>query len=194
VTTEYQDLDKYAPEALFDAVLRAVCPETYNPEEDEHTARTAWRFVKMLRELTDGREDFTFTTFVAHSQEMVIVKNIRFVSVCMHHVAPFFGVCHIGYVPDKHMAGISKFSRHVRLYARTLTVQEVLTSNIANSLTDILEPRGVAVVMNATHSCMSTRGALAHGTETITSAMRGVFIDHTKTAKAEFMQLITMKE
>lgn len=184
------ELDKYSPAELFDAVLRKVCPEVYDPEGDEHYSNTAVRFVRMLGELTDGREDFTFTTFKADSRELVIIRDIKFVSMCKHHIAPFYGVCHVGYIPEEKIAGISKFARHVRLYARTLSIQEELTSNIADSLNDILDPKGVAVIMKATHGCMSTRGALAHGTETITSAMRGVFADHERTAKAEFMQLI----
>jgi GTP cyclohydrolase IA len=177
------------PEELFDALLRKTCPDVYEPSS-EHFAQTPRRFVTMLRELTDGTENFHFTTFEANGHEMVVIKDIRFVSLCAHHIAPFTGVCHIGYIPEKLVAGISKFARHVRAMAHTLTVQEDLTTNIADSLDDILDPKGVAVVMSATHSCMSVRGALAHGTTTITSAMRGVFSEHDRTAKLEFMEHI----
>jgi GTP cyclohydrolase IA len=177
------------PEQLVHVLLLKACGDVYDPES-EHFADTPRRFVRMLQELTDGTENFKFTTFQATGQEMVVIKDIRFISVCAHHLAPFSGVCHVGYIPEQLMAGISKFARHVRAMSHTLTVQEHLTTNIADSLDDILDPLGVAVVMNATHSCMSVRGALAHGTTTITSAMRGVFKDHTRTAKLEFMEHI----
>jgi GTP cyclohydrolase IA len=182
-------LEFATPEELIDAFLQKVCPDLYDPEDD-HFRDTPRRFTRMMQELTDGSENFTFTTFPAASQEMVVIKRIRFVSVCAHHLAPFTGVCHVGYIPDEKMAGISKFARHVKAYAHTLTNQEQLTANIADSLLDILEPLGVMVVMRATHSCMSVRGALAHDTETITSATRGRFSQHDKTAKAEFLQFI----
>jgi GTP cyclohydrolase I len=183
------NLDDATPEQLIGAFLDKVCPEIYD-SEDEHFRNTPARFTRMMQELTDGSENYTFTTFKAASQEMVVIKNIQFVSVCAHHLAPFVGVCHIGYIPDELMAGISKFARHVRTYAHTLTNQETLTSMITDSLADILEPLGLAVVMSATHSCMSIRGALAHNTTTITSAMRGRFSEHDRTAKTEFLQFI----
>ena len=182
-------LDDYTPEQLFDAFLQKTCPDVYDPES-EHFKETPARFTRMIEEMTDSSENFRFTTFKSASSEMVIIKNIKFVSMCAHHIAPFTGICHVGYIPNEQMAGISKFARHVRAYAHTLTNQEELTTNIADSLNDILEPIGVAVVMDASHSCMSTRGALAHGTTTITSAMRGVFLDHNRTAKTEFLQFI----
>jgi GTP cyclohydrolase I len=180
-----------SPEELIHEFLMKTCPDIYNPDS-EHFRDTPRRFTKMITELTSS-EDFKFTTFEASASEMVIVRAINFVSMCAHHIAPFVGTCHVGYIPAEKVAGISKFSRHVRQYAHTLTNQEALTTNIADSLDDILEPRGVAVIMQASHSCMSTRGALAHGSDTVTSAMRGVFIDHTKTAKSEFMAIVGPK-
>lgn len=180
-------LASVSPERLIHAFLQKTCGDVYDPDS-EHFKDTPRRFTRMFQELTDGTENFKFTTFETGSREMVVIKDIRFVSTCAHHLAPFFGVCTVGYIPDKKMAGLSKFARHIRAMAHTLTVQEELTTNIADSLDDILDPTGVAVVMSATHSCMSIRGALAHGTTTITSAIRGVFLDHTRTAKSEFMQ------
>ena len=182
-------LAKVAPEQLMDALLKQVCGHVYD-SDDPHMAETPRRFVKMLGELTDSSETFTFTMFESDSREMVIERNISFVSVCAHHLAPFVGTCQLGYIPDGKIAGLSKFPRHIQAMARTLTNQEDLTRNIVESLMDILEPRGVALVMEATHSCMSHRGARAHGTTTITSAMRGIFEDHTKSAKVEFLSLI----
>jgi GTP cyclohydrolase I len=156
---------------------------------DEHFKDTPLRFIKMLRELTDP-EPFDFTTFESSADEMIVVKDIDFVSLCAHHIVPFMGKCHIGYVPAGRIAGLSKFPRLVRHQAKTLTVQEELTNNIANKLLDILDPKGIAVVMEAEHLCMSIRGVQSPGTKTITSSMKGVFADHNRLARSEFMALI----
>jgi GTP cyclohydrolase I len=185
-------LDDFTPEQLIDAFLSKVCPDIYDPES-EHFRDTPRRFTKMLTELTDSTEDFTFTTFDAISQEMVIVRGINFVSLCAHHIAPFTGTCFFAYIPSKKMAGLSKFVHTVRVYSHTMTNQEALTANIADCLDDTLDPMGVAVLMQASHGCMTTRGGLAHGTDTVTSAMRGVFNMHDRTAKSEFMTIIAGK-
>lgn len=151
-----------------------------------HARKTPERFVKMLRELTTP-EKFEFTTFPSTSDEMIIVRNIPFTSSCSHHIIPFIGMAHIGYVPNYLIAGLSKFARAVRFFSRQLQVQEELTNDIANFLEEQLDPMGVAVVMEAEHLCMTVRGAQSPGTKTYTAAMRGVFSDHTKTAKAEFL-------
>jgi len=183
-------LSMYEPEQLFSAFLTKVCPDIYDPTS-EHFAETPRRFTQMVRDLTNGDEStWRFTTFKSHSREMVINKNIKFVSLCAHHVAPFTGVCHIGYIPDGQVAGLSKFARYVQAAAHTLTNQEELTTTLADQLMDILNPIGVAIVMEATHSCMTNRGALAHGTETTTSAMRGVYLEDSRGAKSEFFQLL----
>jgi|SRR5215831_4375982 len=183
-------LEEALPEELFRAFLTKVCPEIYDPYS-EHFADTPRRFTQMVQELTNGDEtSWRFTTFKSDSREMVINKNIKFVSLCAHHVAPFTGVAHIGYIPDGQVAGLSKFARYVQAAAHTLTSQEDLTTTLADQLTDILNPTGLAVVMEATHSCMTNRGALAHGTETTTSAMRGVFLHNTRGSKTEFFQLL----
>jgi len=141
-------LAKVAPEQLMDALLKQVCGHVYD-SDDPHMAETPRRFVKMLGELTDSSETFTFTMFESDSREMVIERNISFVSVCAHHLAPFVGTCQLGYIPDGKIAGLSKFPRHIQAMARTLTNQEDLTRNIVESLMDILEPRGVALVSDA---------------------------------------------
>ena len=182
-------IEDATPEQLIDAFLRKVS-DVYDPAV-EHFRDTPRRFTRMMQELTDGSEGFKFTTFKSDSKDMVTIKDIRYVAVCAHHLAPFTGVCHVSYIPNEVIAGLSKFSRHVRAMARSLTSQEELTGNIADSLSDILEPHGVGVIMTGSHSCMSVRGALAHGTTTITSAMRGVYNDHDRTAKAEFLTFIS---
>ena len=143
----------------------------------------------MLQQLTSP-EPFEFTTFDTEHDEMVVVKDIDFVSLCAHHIVPFVGKAHIGYVPNGNLCGLSKIARTVRHEASTLTVQEDLTASIANILELKLRPQGVAVVLEAEHMCMALRGVKAPGSLTTTSTMRGVFADHTRLARSEFLQLI----
>jgi GTP cyclohydrolase I len=158
-------------------------------QEDQHYKGTPERWAKMMKELTTP-EEFEFTTFESTDDEMIIVKDIPFVSLCAHHMVPFVGVCHIGYVPQGKIAGLSKFARLVKNRARDLTVQEELTTSIANALEVALRPRGVAVYMEAEHMCMTIRGVQAPGTTTITSKMTGCFGDHSKLARQEFLSAI----
>jgi len=173
---------------------RLVLEQTTGLDVDDHGADTPKRFIRMLRELTSP-EPFNFTTFPNDkgSQEMVVVQDIPFVSLCNHHVVPFVGVAHVGYIPNDRLVGLSKLARVVRHYAKSLQVQERLTQQIADRLVEELEPLGVAVVLKAEHMCMTIRGVQTPGTKTTTSAMLGVFSDHDRTAKAEFMQIIGSK-
>jgi GTP cyclohydrolase I len=163
---------------------------------DAHGQDTARRFVNALREMTacsdshDAIECTKWKTFEATSDEMIVVQDIPFVSVCNHHVLPFIGVVHVGYVPRDKIAGLSKFKRVVDHYSRRLQVQERMTGQIADFLSKNLEPKGLALVVKAEHLCMSIRGAQAHGTFTTTNAMLGVFGDHSRTAKMEFLTMI----
>jgi GTP cyclohydrolase I len=159
--------------------------------ESDHGRGTPARFVKMLKELTTP-EDFEFTTFPNEDgvDEIILVKDIPFVSLCNHHVVPFHGVAHVGYIPDEKIVGLSKLARVVRYYAKALQVQERLTMQIADRLVEELAPLGVAVIVEAEHMCMTIRGVQTPGTRTTTSRMVGVFADHERTAKNEFLQLI----
>ena len=142
----------------------------------------------MLREMTTRDPEFKFTTFDEdHVDEMITMGPIPFYTLCAHHVVPFLGNCWIGYVPDGRIAGLSKFPRAVKYLAKGFWVQETLTTEIADFLEAKLNPKGVAVVMEAEHMCMAMRGIQQAGIVTRTSAMRGVFADHDRTAKAEFM-------
>lgn len=157
---------------------------------EEHLENTPARFLKMLRELTTPDGDWNFTTFRTDSDEMVVVQDISFYTLCAHHVIPFFGVAHIAYIPQGKLCGLSKLARTVRAFSASLNVQENLTTNIADYLEDKLEPLGVGVIMEAEHLCMTMRGVKSPGAKTTTSAMRGVFLDPEKGARAEFMSLI----
>ena len=121
--------------------------------------------------------------------EMVIVKDIDFFSLCEHHMIPFFGKAHIAYMPRTRIVGLSKIPRLVEMYSRRLQVQERLTTQIANTLNEALQPRGVAVVMEAIHLCMLMRGVEKQNSKAVTSAMLGSFRDRPET-RAEFMELI----
>lgn len=157
------------------------------------TADTPRRAAAAFRELTSGYDiDIAglFTTFEAEAyDEMVIVKDISFSSLCEHHALPFIGRAHIAYIPDGRIVGLSKMSRLVDAYARRLQVQERLTCQVADALMEHLNPVGVCVVMEAEHLCMSMRGVKAPGSLTMTSALRGALIEKPE-ARAEALSLI----
>ena len=121
--------------------------------------------------------------------EMVVLRDIRFESYCEHHLAPIIGKAHVGYIPTDRVVGISKLARLTDAYAKRMQVQEKMTAQIAKTLMDVLKPRGVAVVMEGEHHCMSTRGVHKHGVSMVTSTMLGGFRDDHRTRK-EFMDII----
>ena len=126
---------------------------------------------------------------VAGYDEMVIVKDVRLESHCEHHMVPFIGIAHVAYIPHKRVVGISKLARIVDVYAKRLQTQETMTAQIADTIQRVLEPRGVAVVIDAEHQCMSTRGVHKSETSTVTSRMLGIFRTDERT-RSEFMNLI----
>jgi GTP cyclohydrolase I len=155
---------------------------------DEHGADTPVRFVNMLRELTQPTDyDEKWKDFASSADEMLTETPIPFFSLCAHHVVPFFGYAHIGYVPNGKIAGLSKIPRAVDGISKGFHVQEELTIKIADYLERKLQPAGVVVVMDGEHLCMAMRGAKMLGIKTRTTVTRGVFKDHSRTAKAEFM-------
>lgn len=163
--------------------------ETWGSTPEDHRAETPRRFVNMLRQMTTRDPEFKFTTFdQTGATEMITLGPIPFYTLCAHHVVPFFGSAWVGYVPDGKIVGLSKIPRTVRHLAKGFWVQETLTTEIADYLEAKLNPLGVAVVLEAEHMCMAMRGVEVAGVITRTSAMYGVFADHDRTAKAEFMQ------
>ena len=156
--------------------------------------RTPARVARAMRFLTSGyqknpRELLNGALFDVTYDEMVIVKDIEFYSLCEHHMLPFFGRIHVAYVPKGRVVGLSKIPRLVDMFARRLQVQERLTTEIAATLEDVLKPKGVAVVAEAIHLCMMMRGVSQQNCSAVTSSMRGEFEGDPKT-RAEFMQLI----
>jgi len=156
--------------------------------------KTPERVEKALRYFTAGygqdvKDVLNGAMFVEEYDEMVIVKDIDFFSLCEHHLIPFFGRCHVAYMPNRKIVGLSKIPRLVEMFSRRLQVQERLTTQIANTLNEALQPRGVAVVTEAIHLCMLMRGVEKQNSKAITSAMLGAFRDRPET-RAEFMELI----
>ncbi len=126
---------------------------------------------------------------VERYDEMVLLRDIRFESHCEHHMAPIIGTAHIGYLPDKRVVGVSKLARLVDVYARRLQIQEKMTAQIANAIDEVLQPKGVAVVIEAAHQCMTTRGVRKSGASMVTSRMLGGFREDARTRR-EFLSMI----
>ncbi len=155
----------------------------------EGLLNTPARVARAYEEWFDGynsdAEDLLQRTFRETDgyDEMVVLRDIRFESFCEHHIAPIIGVAHIAYLPDHRVIGISKLARLVQVYAKRLQIQEKMTAQIANSLNDVLMPKGVAVVLEATHQCMTTRGVHKTGVSMVTSRMLGAFRDDPTTRR-----------
>lgn len=160
----------------------------------EGLLRTPHRVAKSLSDLTGGYNvdiDNLINRAIFHENynEMVVVKDIRFYSLCEHHLLPFFGTAHVAYIPNGKIIGLSKIPKLVDVFARRLQVQERMTQQIADTLQEKLDPLGVAVVINARHLCMEMRGAKSQNSPTVTSAMLGVFRTTTRT-REEFLSFI----
>lgn len=174
--------------------IRQMLRELGEDPERDGLRETPRRVVKSLQFLTSGnRTDLgaiiNNALFDVEYSEMVIVKDIDFYSLCEHHLLPFFGKCHVAYLPSKKVIGLSKLPRVVDMFARRLQVQERLTKQIADTIVEVTQPLGVAVVMEATHLCMAMRGVEKQNSVTVTSAMHGVFREDART-RSEFLELI----
>jgi GTP cyclohydrolase I len=174
--------------------IRRLLEELGEDPDREGLAGTPRRVEQSLRFLTSGHstnltEVVNDALFTVEYNEMVIVRDIDFYSLCEHHMLPFFGTCHVAYLPNGRVIGLSKIPRIVDMFARRLQVQERLTSQVAEALGSILAPLGVAVVMEATHLCMAMRGVEKQNSVTTTSAMHGVFHEDART-RSEFLELI----
>jgi GTP cyclohydrolase I len=167
------------------ALLEALGADLTDEALAETPRRMAAAYAELLTPLA-----FNATTFPNEEgyDELVVARSIPFHSLCMHHLLPFTGVAHVAYLPGERIIGLSKLARVVELFARDLQVQERLTVQIANWLEDELAPRGVGVVMEAEHLCMTIRGVLKPGTKTVTSALRGLVRDDAR-SRQEFLAL-----
>ena len=174
--------------------VEALLKELGEEPGREGLARTPHRVAKSLRYLTRGYAQDSQTilndaTYEVGYDEMVIVKGIDVYSLCEHHILPFFGRAHVAYIPNGRVVGLSKIPRLVDMFSRRLQVQERLTTQIAETLEEVLQPKGVAVVVEAIHLCMIMRGVSQQNAFAITSSLRGEFQEDSKT-RAEFMELI----
>ena len=165
-----------------------------DPDRDgltETPARVARAYAEQFSGLAKRPEDVLTTVFDADHDELILVRDIEIYSTCEHHLVPFFGFAHVGYIPNEkgQITGLSKLARLVDVYARRPQVQERMTSQIADALMTVLEPRGALVVIEAEHLCMSMRGVRKPGAKTVTSAVRGSMRDSDRT-RAEAMSLL----
>jgi len=164
----------------------------FDNTEREGLKETPVRYIKFLKEFLNP-EPFKFTTFDAEGiQTMILQTNIPFYSLCEHHLAPFFGVAAVAYIPDDKIVGLSKLARCVDLYARRFQNQERITKQIADRLMSELNPQGVAVSITAQHLCMAMRGIKKHNTNTTTTELTGLFKENTS-VRAEFLNAINGK-
>ncbi|WP_456946432.1 GTP cyclohydrolase I FolE [Geodermatophilus sp. SYSU D00697] len=172
-------------------LLIAVGEDPDRPGLRDTPGRVARAYAETFAGLWQDPSDILATTFDEDHDEMVLVKDIPMYSTCEHHLVPFHGVAHIGYIPgeDGRVTGLSKLARLVEVYARRPQVQERMTSQIADALAEVLKPRGVLVVIEAEHLCMAMRGIRKPGSTTVTSAVRGIFRDNPAT-RSEAMSLV----
>ena len=175
-------------------LIRRLLADLGEDPDREGLVRTPHRVETALKFLTSGyRADIDAilngALFTVDYSEMVIVKDIDFYSLCEHHLLPFFGKCHVAYIPRYHVIGLSKIPRLVDVFARRLQIQERMTNQIAQTILDKIDPLGVAVVCEGTHLCMSMRGVEKQNSFAVTSAMLGIFRDNART-RMEFLELI----
>lgn len=180
-TTSYEQVIADLEQALLD-IFGKEC-------WDDSAYRTAERWIAAMKEFHPEPEmPFEFTAFPAHANQMIVVANIEFASLCAHHLFPYAGKCHVGYIPNQLQVGVSKIPRLVHWFAKRPSVQERLTRDIASFLKHELSAMGVAVVVEAVHTCMSCRGVNEHNAIMRTSEMRGVYLTASE-ARQEFLVL-----
>jgi GTP cyclohydrolase I len=178
-------------------LVRKLLAEIGEDPDREGLINTPRRVERAMQFLTAGYgadidEVLNNALFTVDYSEMVIVKDIDFYSLCEHHLLPFFGKCHVAYIPRTQVIGLSKIPRLVDVFSRRLQVQERLTSQIADTIQEKIDPLGVAVVIQATHLCMSMRGVQKQNSVAVTSAMQGAFRNHART-RMEFLELLQLR-
>jgi len=183
-----------APKESIADLMRKVIALIGEDTDREGLRKTPERFEKAIKFLTSGYHQnldnvLNGATFSVHYDEMVVVKDIEFFSLCEHHLLPFFGKAHVAYLPSKRVLGLSKIARLVNMYARRLQIQERMTSQIAEAISEKISPEGVGVIIEARHLCMQMRGVEKQHGQAVTSAMLGSF-RHNKQTRDEFLSLV----
>ena len=184
--------EQYDPE--FEQLIESMLERLGEDPNRDGLQRTPLRVAKAMDFLTNGYETsvdevVNNAVFEDDGQELVLVKDIEFYSLCEHHMLPFFGKIHIAYIPDGKIIGLSKLARIADVFARRLQVQERLTNQVADALMELLDPKGVAVMAEAQHFCMMMRGVQKQGGSTVTSSFRGV-LKEDREARREFMEMV----
>jgi GTP cyclohydrolase I len=188
------DVKIEAPKETIAELMRKVIVLLGEDPNREGLRKTPERFEKALKYLTSGYQQnmeslLNGATFSVHYDEMVVVKDIEFFSLCEHHLLPFFGKAHVAYLPNKRVLGLSKIARLVNMYGRRLQIQERMTSQIAEAIQEKISPEGVGVIIEARHLCMQMRGVEKQHGQAVTSAMLGSF-RHNKETRDEFLSLV----
>src|SRR5687768_3733092 len=180
-----------------EALIRQLLVDLGEDADREGLVKTPHRVAKALTFLTSGYASdidhiLNGALFTVDYSEMVIVRDIDYYSLCEHHLLPFFGKCHVAYIPNGRVIGLSKIPRLVNVFARRLQIQERMTAQIAETIQEKIDPVGVAVVCEGTHLCMSMRGVEKQNSTAVTSSMLGSFRDNART-RMEFLELIRLK-
>jgi len=188
------DTNLQVPKESIADLMRKVIVMLGEDPNREGLRKTPERFEKALKYLTSGYQQnmdslLNGATFSVHYDEMVVVKDIEFFSLCEHHLLPFFGKAHVAYLPNKRVLGLSKIARLVNMYGRRLQIQERMTSQIAEAIQEKISPEGVGVIIEARHLCMQMRGVEKQHGQAVTSAMLGSF-RHNKQTRDEFLSLV----
>jgi GTP cyclohydrolase I len=187
-------MDRSESPASLESLVRGLLEQLGEDPEREGLMKTPQRVARSLSFLTRGysedpKDVINDALFTEDYQEMIVLRDLDFFSLCEHHILPFFGKAHVAYIPKHHIVGISKLARLVDVFSRRLQVQERMTTQIANTLMDTLDPLGVAVVLQAEHLCMRMRGVEKQNSVVVTSAMLGAFRTQQET-RQEFMTLV----
>lgn len=189
ISGEIRMVNKEKVEEAIRLLLEGIGEDLHREGLKDTPARVARMYEEILSGMEDSPKEHLSKTFTAENNEMVIEKDILFYSTCEHHLMPFYGKAHIAYVPDGKVVGISKLARTVETYAKRLQIQEKMTAQIADAIMENLRPKGVIVLIEAEHMCMTMRGVKKPGSQTVTMVCKGIF-EKDERLKKTFLDLV----